>query len=283
MANDKKGLAGEQYVDTLLEKLSFDHYSLKGLSLTWNGSKFQLDNSIISQQILYNLEVKNLEGDYYIEDDKWYSLDSGKSRTNHLNQLDRADTLLRQMVNYYQLNLQVKSLLLFPNPQFTLFQASKDLPIILPTQLNKFIDKLNTVPSTLNQQHRWLADKMIALHKEEAPYQYISTPYQFELLKKGVVCKCCRLLLIETVRGRTFYCSACKHKESVDEGIIRMVKEFRLLFPERRVETPVIFDWCGRVISMKTIWRVLNTNYIQIRKGNKSHYIEKSEISLINL
>ena len=48
-----------------------------------------------------------------------------------------------------------------------------NLPIILPTQLNYFINKINKTSSKLNESHSKLAEQLLSLHVTESPYTRI--------------------------------------------------------------------------------------------------------------
>jgi len=143
-----------------LEKLSGNYLILNDLLLEINNTIFQLDSLLIAQQIIYLFEVKNYEGDYYIKDDQWYSSFSGKEIKDPLLQLKRSESLLRKLLESIQSNFLIKSYFVFLNPEFTLLQASKELPIIYPNQINRFVKKLNPqFLSKLNQRGTKLAEQ----------------------------------------------------------------------------------------------------------------------------
>ncbi|MFS0708961.1 hypothetical protein AB6N22_12800, partial [Kocuria palustris] len=63
----------------------------------------------------------------------------------------------------------------FVNPEFTLYQAPLDIPFIFPTQLHRFIQSFNKIPSKLNGQHKSLAGFLIKQHQDESPYHRLPT------------------------------------------------------------------------------------------------------------
>jgi hypothetical protein len=75
----------------------------------------------------------------------------------------------------------------FINPEFTLFQAPLDKPIILSTQINRFIQELNSNPSKLDKNMNILAEKLTSLHIHNSPYKQLPS-YNYGQLKKGVTC-----------------------------------------------------------------------------------------------
>jgi hypothetical protein len=163
--------------------------------------------------------------------------------------------LLRQLIRDLGNNLPIEAYIVFVNPEFTLYQAPKNLPFILPTQLNRFLKKINRKPSRLNNIHRKLADKLVTLNINELPYTRLPT-YEYEQIKKGFTCKVCRSFSL-SVRVHVLVCKECGCEELISFAVIRSVEEFKLLFPNRKVTTNGIHQWCGLVESKKRITRYL--------------------------
>src|SRR5690554_7933025 len=63
----EKGLEGERKLDQRLEELPEEVLILRDLTLEIGHSIFQVDTLLIFENQLYLLEVKNLEGDYYLD------------------------------------------------------------------------------------------------------------------------------------------------------------------------------------------------------------------------
>src|SRR5690625_2710594 len=74
-----KGYEGELEFFNFLETYSSPSYiPLYSLSLNSNNSDFQLDSLLISQNTIYLFEVKNYEGDFYIQGKNWFVATTGK-------------------------------------------------------------------------------------------------------------------------------------------------------------------------------------------------------------
>ena len=97
ISNLVKGFEGEVMFDLLTEKLQCQSYILNDLLLETNNGKFQIDTLMITQEPLYLFEVKNYEGDFYFEADRFYTLPK-KEYKNPLHQLQRSESLLRQLL-----------------------------------------------------------------------------------------------------------------------------------------------------------------------------------------
>lgn len=256
--NLKKGYEGEVMFDSLTDKLEGDCYILNDLRLKFNNGVFQIDTLIIFQKIIQAFEVKNFEGDFFYEDGKLYIKNKTEIK-DPLLQLRRSESLLRQLFQRLGFSILIEGSVVFINPEFTLYQAPLDAPIIFPTQLKRYMKTLNTTPSKLNGMHEKLADKLVSLHTEESPYETLPA-YEYPKMKKGFTCKMCHSFMI-IVAGNKCVCGQCNHAEDVETAVLRHVREFKLLFPDRKVTTNEIFEWCGVIDSKKRISRILGKNY----------------------
>lgn len=204
--NKEKGFEGELIFDKLTEEYLSKRYILNDLLLEVNGNKFQLDTFTISHEPCYIFDVKNFEGDYYYESGNFYSM-NGNDIKNPLEQQKRSVFLLRQLLRELGFNVPVKAYVVFINPQFTLFQAPRDQPIILPSQVIRFLEKLKMTPTKIFSEHKKLADKLVSLHQVESPYPRLPT-YSYDQLQKGITSACCLSFSI-SVEGNQIVCKNC--------------------------------------------------------------------------
>jgi hypothetical protein len=150
----EKGFEGELQFDLLAESIPEERLIINDLMLEVNNSYFQIDTLILSQGVIHLLEIKNFEGDCYLESDKLFSVTTGRELMNPVTQLKRSATLFRQLLQNLKQDYPVKAFVIFINPEFTLYQAPLDQPIILPTQINRFLRDLSATPSTLNERDK---------------------------------------------------------------------------------------------------------------------------------
>ncbi|TCJ03825.1 nuclease-related domain-containing protein [Cytobacillus praedii] len=268
--NLKKGLEGEMKFDSLIANLNSKFLILNDLLLESNKTTFQIDSLLITQDAIIPFEVKNYEGNYYYQDKNFHICSTGKEITNPLHQLNRIETLLRQFLQKYGFNLSIKGYLTFVNPEFFLYNAPQNEKMIFPPQLNYLIKNLNMKPSNLNSLHRKLADLLIQAHISESPYTRLPT-YHYGQLRKGITCAACQSFLL-IISERKVVCDQCGHKENIQTAVVRSVEEFKLLFPDTKVTTNTVYDWCQLVKSKKIIWRILREHYKTIGYGQWSYY-----------
>src|SRR5699024_11598311 len=60
-------------------------------------------------------------------------------------------------------------------------------------------------------------------------------------LQKGILCRNCRIPMNFKNR-KSLFCSSCNYIECMDSGILRMMAEFQLLFPNKKITTSMIGD-----------------------------------------
>lgn len=270
--NLSKGYEGElEFFHLLEEKLTSECIRLYGLLLESNQTEFQIDNLLIYQNTIYMNEVKYYQGDFFVKDDKWYALASEKEIRNPILQLQRSEYLLRQLLQQMGVHLKIEPRLIFVHPEFTLYQALYDHPIIFSTQLNRYMQKLNNTPSQLTSKHHNLADQLIQRHITTSRHERLPE-YDFDGLEKGIVCELCRGVM-HSFTIYKLHCENCEHEESMGAGIMRSITEFHTLFPNRRITTSVIHDWCGSIHSKKSIRKILTKNMELVRNGRFSYYV----------
>ncbi|MED3651652.1 nuclease-related domain-containing protein [Heyndrickxia sporothermodurans] len=267
--NLEKGFIGEQRVDEWLKNLSEDWLILDDLLLECNGTVFQIDKVLISNQKIYIFEVKNYEGDFYIEADNWYTL-SGTEIKNPLLQLQRSESLFRKLLQELGYHYQIESYIIFINPDFQLYQAPRDLPIIFPTQLNRFLNKLVTISPKIKDKHIKLAKHLVSLHIHTSPYKR-TINYNFDNLKKGIICTQCHSFIAEFHKN-VLICDSCGYKEKVTSAVLRSIEEYLFLFPEKKLTANAMYEWC-EIIPKKTIYKVLSKNFKIIGHGKYSYYL----------
>jgi ribosomal protein S27AE len=268
----EKGYQGEVMFDQLTDKLENDIYILRNLCLEVNNSEFQIDTLIIFQETIFPCEVKNFEWDYVFDPEtESFKTISNNEILNPLDQVNRTKTLLRKLLQNHGYHFPIEGNVIFINPEFTLYKAPINRPIILPTQLSRFMKKLDQIPSKLNGRHKKLADLLISLHQNESRYAKIP-PYTYEQQRKGVSCASCHSLSV-TFNGDKCVCGQCGYVEGVDSAILRSVEELRLLFPGMKITTNGVHEWSDGIVSKKVIRRILKKNLIA--KGERhTRYFE---------
>ena len=265
----QKGFEGELQFDHRIASLETENLVLTDLLLEVSGSVFQIDSLVIFQDTIYLFEIKNYEGDYYYDGEKLRTI-SGKEVKDPLLQLKRSESLLRQLLNTLGYSLSLRGDVIYIHPEFTLFQAPKDEPIILPTQMNRFMKKLNNIKSKTSVRNTKLAEKILSLHLPESPMERIHE-YEYGMLRKSMFCVECGGVLSD-YKWPSLTCTKCGTQENVESAILHSVEEYRLLFPKEKTTTNTIFEWSGYIIPKRTIKPILEKNLKATGYGQWTYY-----------
>lgn len=267
--NLERGFEGECWLDKRLEVLPDQVLILRDLTYEVNHTTFQIDTLLIFQEKLYLLDVKNNDGDYYIEDGVWKTI-QGTEIKNPQHQLTRCTSLLRKLLQTIGVNLNISAHLIFVNPEFALYQAPRTTEMVFPTQLNRFIEKLKNEPCNLSRQHQRATNQLLEKRLKENRHQNQFT-YKFNQMKKGLLCPDCYGFM-RRYNNRNMICHKCKKKLSIGSALLESIKEFISLFPNEKLTRRIIYEFCGTTISEDTIRKLLNEKYHLIHQGRTSYY-----------
>ncbi|WP_339149968.1 MULTISPECIES: nuclease-related domain-containing protein [unclassified Sutcliffiella] len=86
--NLEKGYQGEVLFDKWFSFMDGEWIIVNDLLLDHGGSVFQIDSLVIGEERVYLFEVKNYEGDFYLDDGKWLSISQNEIK-NPLLQMQR--------------------------------------------------------------------------------------------------------------------------------------------------------------------------------------------------
>lgn len=272
-SNLEKGFEGELMFDKLLEVLPNNWLSVNDLLLRKNNTYFQIDSTLISCDTISLFEIKNFEGNFYIDNNRKWFTEFKSEISNPLLQVERNESLVRRFLQDLGMNFAIEYYLVFINPQFTLYNSPHDKRIIYPTQLKKFIEKLCMKNPRTKERHINFAKQLVSEHITNPPPFMELPKYSYEGLEKGVFCASCNEPMGKIDQKRTFVCRKCGHAENIDTAVLRSVEEFRLLFPERLITTNEIFEWCGLIPSERTVRRILSKKFERVGCTDLTHYL----------
>ncbi|UJF15232.1 NERD domain-containing protein [Jeotgalibaca sp. MA1X17-3] len=268
--NQKKGFEGEQLLDTMLENLECDCLILNDLELPYNSSSFQIDSLIITAFKIYLLEVKNYEGDFFMEGKDLYQKPN-YLRSNPELYLERKQDYLTRVLQEKGCSYPIESKVLYIHNEFTLLQAPLVSSILLPTQIPAYLRNLSTISSKISTAHKKLANTLLEMHLEDNGKRNIPV-FTYDDLQKGILCPQCSSPAIH-IKQKYCSCANCGYQSTNTQELIRCIDEFRLLFPDKKVTTQAIYLWCAKMFSKKSIQRVL-TRYYQVKGATKGAYYQ---------
>ena len=268
--NQLKGYNGELQFDNYLEKLQFDCLVINDLLLTERGKMVQIDALILMGDTIYLYEVKNYSGSYDYKEDGLYA-QSDFVITDPLTQIHNSQPLLYNLVRKLGHKMEIRSQVVFIDPNFYLYQLPRDKPFLFAHQLSRYFDYMKKKQTSIKQTNTRLATQLSDLHITNYRPSFLPE-YDFSTIKKGTFCPKCFSFEYKNTRNNRL-CSSCGHRETITEAIKRSSEEFHRLFPELKVTKHLIYEWCGGMYSEQRIQRVLSSNYVS--HGNyKSTYYE---------
>ncbi|TVP92989.1 nuclease-related domain-containing protein, partial [Alkalibacterium sp.] len=216
LINLQKGFNGEQFFDASVRKvMDKEVIILNDLFLRNKGISFQIDSMILTSDTLFVFEIKNFSGKY-IRNSDGFSTVKGYEVANPLIQLSRMESFVHQLLNEWKIISKVEANVLFIDPSFSLYNARIEDPIILPNQLEEYLESINRKSKVLNREQYYLANNFIKLHENEVPHERQLPYYSYEELKKGLSCKSCGSFNM-LITQRSCYCKSCFNKSSVEE------------------------------------------------------------------
>lgn len=264
-----KGYEGECTFDDMIKEANPNAQVMKDLLLKVNGTTFQIDTILISSDTIYFYEVKNYEGEYQLNKEKMIIYRSGTEILNPVNQLQRSSFLFSQLLNQNKYHFNVTANVIFINPQFTLYASSPIDNVILPPLVPKHLDHVASLKYTKKSSIdliKFLRNQHISDH------DFAELPkYSMDTLNQQSYCRICESPFLE-VTGRKVRCEDCGKVETIPSLIKRQIEEFSLLFPDRRLTTPDIHQWCGKLISPFSVRHVLKKNYQSEHEGRWRYY-----------
>lgn len=259
LINLERGFEGEERFDTLVKTyLNGEALVLNDLLLESKGTTFQVDSLIMTSETVYLYEIKNYKGNFQMNSGQLYYT-NGQEMSNPLIQLKRTKELLRQLLKEWGSTLKIEANVVFINDSFTLYNAKIEDAIIFSTQIKEHLTALNSRTKGLVKQHYYLADKLVDTHKIDLPYQKQLPTYSFEDFTKGVSCSCGSFDMIVT--QRSCYCKSCYKQMSIEELVTESVKEIKFLFPDIKLTTSIVNEWCDSTVYYKKIRSILQSNY----------------------
>ncbi|WP_035051326.1 nuclease-related domain-containing protein [Carnobacterium pleistocenium] len=270
--NQVKGFAGEKQFDAYMNQSNQSGLVLNDLVLTYRNTVFQIDSLLITTDVVYLYEVKNYAGPYFYREESFFT-ESGYKILNPLRQIDRSATFLHNVLLSLGYQLPIQPLIVFINPEFNLYSLLPNKLFLFSNQLPKYLHTLsNQNFSTTNKQLE-LGKKLSELHNET--YRPDKLPnYDFDQLKKGILCPVCFSASYRDTR-QTYFCAVCAHKETITSAIERSILEFRLLFPDSPITTNRIYQWCGASYSKERIRLILKMTYRRHLSRQMTYYSEK--------
>lgn len=267
----KSGYEGEKIFDRkIMGAINNEAVYISDLLLNINGKSAQIDAILITASCLYVFEVKNYYGEYKFSGVEFANL-NGYVIVSPLDQLNRSLTILTQLLKQWNVQIPVDGKVVCINPSFTLFTEDPPENIILPTQLDTFLKKMNSQSKPMTSSSRILGKRLLTMNQQEVPFQKQLPPYEYVQLRKGVKCPQCNNFNV-VLTQRSCRCLTCKKQIGIQLAILYAIDEYKLLYPRKKMTTRDLFYWMGGEVSKYKISNTLETHYKKVGRSKDRHY-----------
>ncbi|MFO8068447.1 MAG: nuclease-related domain-containing protein [Alkalibacterium sp.] len=261
LLNLKKGYEGEKQFDERIEEYFRNEVTvMSDLLVSYNGSTAQIDTLLAIGETFYLYEIKNYEGEYQKLPGQLRKL-NGQEFICPSIQLNRAKKVLEQIINQWDEAIEIKPYVVFTNPSFTLFDAKISDPFILPTQINKHLEKLKNRNTKLSKAPVNIVNKLQSEQLSNERYRDTSHEFKYEDMKKGITCRDCQSYNVH-LSQRQAICKECGVVQSIDNVISNHIKEISRLFPDMTITTSLVNDWVNNRVSVRRIRSYVKENPI---------------------
>lgn len=267
----QKGVIGERSLINFLQALDSPNIiPLFDLRFQINEQEIKIDCLLLTSDSLFLLEVKNYKGDYYYENHKFYQVSTRKEIYNPITQLERTEFLFKKLLQDLRVSFPLRSFLVFINPSFYLYQSPILPQFLYYGQIEGFFQSITKKAPPLTKQTLQLKEELMSRKIERSKYGIVPD-YRKEELKRGLFCPLCHYNLDR--KGQLYlYCRQCKERFHVYDTLLHAIAQFQLLFPEEKITTGKITDWCGQAFSRVFISRFLKRHLKMQPNGSYTYY-----------
>jgi len=266
-----KGYLGEKKLQSIIRENSYQNIiPLFGHIFEVGQTEIQIDCLLITANTIYLLEVKNYTGEYYINNNQIFHLQSHREIYNPLNQIERSTFLFKKLLEELDIKFDIKSYVVFINDEFHCYEVSRRLPFIFPKQIRRFLNKVNGSAPAYLDYAKDISRKLLSRTKLNSKYEQLPE-IKPESVNHGIFCPGCDYPISRKGRFK-LQCNICKKTYDSNYLLLRTVSEYHLLFPDEKITVENITNWSGNVFSKNYIQRFLKNHLKMISKGRYTFY-----------
>lgn len=271
-----QGYIGEDKIRRmLLEHLDVKPLALFDFRFMANNDECQIDCLLLFQNECVLIEVKNYSGEYVYRDSEiFFNRSMKRLYSQPFQQVARAKVLLGDLFRTLGIRMNISEKIVFINEKFYLYEAPGNLPVVYYATLERFLRELNDKRCDLGDYHFKIAEKLKSMQLKNSVYERIHE-YEYDTIQKGIPCVNCSnwMTKLSDKSRKHLVCSSCGKLETTDDAILRMVREYNLLFKDRKITSLAIYDWTNKIISQKAIRNILIKHLNPVGTTKDRHYL----------
>lgn len=234
----RMGYQGERIFFEFITRYAKQHW--KVLYRTWlsvNG-RLECDFIIMTRVGVYFFEIKHYNGSFVYENHQQF-INQRRFKGDILGQFKQMKERTSQMCHVLNYSGLITHKLIYINPYYTARLPQEWEGFLLHyNQLNDFFEKITRDENTINPANLSPENFDLLIDRDfrcEAPYQFQEiSAAQATSLKTGIECVHCGSFSLTTTRYKVI-CSNCHQEEFKEEAGMRMIEDFRLLFPNTEI------------------------------------------------
>ncbi|AYW46445.1 NERD domain-containing protein [Tetragenococcus koreensis] len=270
----QKGVLGEKQMDKMAETfLSGKITAIDDITLQYQSSIVQIDKILLIGSIVYIIDMKFYQGDYTLQDGSWQR-NGKKLPTNILEQLRRAVRIIENILKEQGIQLQVKGVLAFLDPESNI-QIKDDIAetILTFNKIPLWLTKLNQQSSDERYPH-W---KSILFQYQINDFRtkYKLTHAEAEQLQKGICCPRCHQFQT-TPKRHTVHCS-CGYVEAKATAYVRTICEYGVIFHDQDLKLKDLKNFFGKNVQETYLKYILKKYFTVIQKSTKRSIGHRNE------
>ncbi len=184
------GLQGEERVAYQLKKVELYTICMYNIRILFSNEKVQIDFVVITHNVIFIIEVKNLLGNLYISEFNEFERELIKndvvyktSMDSPFIQMDYQEKIIKKLLISYNLDREIKSILVMANDKMIIKNNSSRKNVIKYDELSNLIEAINSscsldendfkVANLIMQYDKQYNYNMIKIIKDNIKNQYI--------------------------------------------------------------------------------------------------------------
>ncbi|XJS10962.1 nuclease-related domain-containing protein [Aerococcaceae bacterium WGS1372] len=276
LINLRKGFEGEYTVFEWFQKFSHGQINIVTDYWFYHGKYMQVDLLVLLSNRWIVVEVKNYFGKFEYRHHECY-LNGKLMSDNHINQLAHRTKRIQHIANELNSSIKIESIMVFIDEHCEVdIQSDIPMKVIQRNQLRAYISSL--VNEQRNESQVISLNKMLnhlEKYRAESPFQpMLFEPCHLEnRIRNGISCFNCHSF-DTTVAKKLVSCRQCGYKAYKKQVVINAALELRYIYyyDTSKITNAAIFEYCGGLISSRTISSAMSSHFMLVSKGTRSYY-----------
>lgn len=240
------------------------------------GYQGEIDFVIFTPNKWIMIEVKNYDNFVTLGENQSYIGDYLLDK-NPVEQVQRTYGILKRIATENPFKPEVEAVLVFMNTHCKVVRRDQcfGIPIYERTELRNFLQKLNTETQDayFSQKQFNTVKDLVDKYRGQNPYETINLALcDFSKMSLGLTCGHCQGRELE-IKHRFIHCNSCGYFESKSKTLVRMAKEYCLLYQKNEFTRQDIYNYIEGKIRLDGITKILSENFQRCPGRQREYYM----------